>query len=59
MMPAEYECEGCGWVVVAVALLKPPGHMLCMQCAFLCEYVPDPEEMIELHKRLNRERAKA
>lgn len=56
-MPAEFDCEGCGWHVVAVALTEPPEHQLCAQCAFLCETIPDPEEMVAVHKYLNRERA--
>jgi hypothetical protein len=53
---AEWDCEGCGVHVVAVALRRPPEHMLCCQCAFLCEYVPDPAELVALHKYLNRDR---
>jgi len=27
-----------------------------MQCAFLCEYIPDPEEMLKVRRALDADR---
>jgi hypothetical protein len=48
----EFDCEGCGWHVVAPALEAIPVHGFCAVCAWLCEYVPDPEEMMRVRKLL-------
>jgi hypothetical protein len=52
----EFDCEGCGVHVVALGLAEPPAHGFCCQCAFLCEYVPDPVEMWAVYQRLQGER---
>ena len=46
----EYSCEGCGSDVYAYGLDAVPPHGFCVVCAWLCEHVPDPEEM-EMHRR--------
>jgi hypothetical protein len=56
MTMVEYTCEGCGVHVVSASLFHPPDHGFCVQCAFLCEFIPDPVEMIEVRKRLDDER---
>jgi hypothetical protein len=46
----DYVCEGCGLHVFACGIPQPPAHGLCGTCAWLCEHVPDPEEMMKLRK---------
>jgi len=55
-MAVKYTCEGCGVRVVALSLSEPPAHGFCMQCAFLCEYIPDPVEMMAVRKALDEDR---
>jgi hypothetical protein len=52
----EYTCEGCGVRVMTLAVFRPPAHGFCIQCAFLCAYVPDPVEMVALRKALDADR---
>jgi hypothetical protein len=52
----EYACEGCGVRVVSLSLSRTPAHGFCVQCAFLCEFIPDPKEMLEVRKALDAER---
>ena len=33
-----------------------PEHGFCVQCAFLCEYIPDPGEMLAVLKALDADR---
>ena len=56
MTLVEYICEGCGVCVVSLSLSRPPSHGFCVQCAFLCEFIPDPQEMIDVRKALDAER---
>ena len=55
-MAIEYICEGCGQRVVALSVSEPPAHGFCVQCAFLCEYIPDPGEMLVVRKALDADR---
>jgi hypothetical protein len=55
-MAVEYSCEGCGVRVITLAVFRPPAHGFCIQCAFLCAYVPDPVEMVALRKALDADR---
>jgi hypothetical protein len=48
----EYVCEGCGLTCVNAYLDKPPPSGFCAICQWLSECVPDPEEMMELRRRL-------
>lgn len=48
----EFDCEGCGDHVFAYGIHRVPLHGLCNTCAWLCENVPDPEEMIRLHHHI-------
>lgn len=50
--PIEFDCEGCGWHVIAFGQCKVPAHGFCASCAFLCEFVPDPEAMMTMRKML-------
>jgi hypothetical protein len=43
----EFDCEGCGVHVVAFDIIDPSAHGFCASCAWLCEHVPDPVEMME------------
>jgi hypothetical protein len=52
MMPAEFDCEGCGAHVYAFGQDKPPSHQFCATCVWLCEHVPDPDEMWDLYAHL-------
>lgn len=45
-----FDCEGCGLHVLAFGIEKPPVHGFCAQCAWMCEFVPDPEEMMEMRR---------
>ena len=55
-MPVEYRCEGCGVQVTALGTFERPAHGFCVQCAFLCAYVPDPVEMMAMRKALDVDR---
>jgi hypothetical protein len=55
-MAIECTCEGCGVRVVALSVSEPPAHGFCVQCAFLCEYIPDPGEMLVVRKALDIDR---
>jgi hypothetical protein len=48
----EFNCEGCGVHVVAFGLATIPKTGLCAMCEWLCEFVPDPEEMMAVRQRL-------
>jgi hypothetical protein len=37
--------------------MHPPAHHLCLKCAFLAAYVPDPQERDAIRRRLDRERS--
>jgi hypothetical protein len=52
-MAIEYTCEGCGVRVSALAVFQPPAHGFCVQCAFLCEFIPEPAEMLAVRKALD------
>jgi hypothetical protein len=52
----EYICEGCGMRVAALPVFQPPAHGFCVQCAFLCEYISDPGEMLALRKAPDADR---
>jgi hypothetical protein len=52
-MAVEYTCEGCGMPVCALSLFQPPAHGFCVQCAFLCEFIPEPVEMLAVRKALD------
>lgn len=47
-----FRCEGCGDRVFAFGIERPPLHGLCSVCAWLCEEVPDPEDMMRLRRLL-------
>ena len=55
-MAVEYTCEGCGVRVSALSLIQPPPHGFCVQCAFLCEFIPEPVEMLAVRRALDIER---
>jgi hypothetical protein len=59
--PAEWDCEGCGYRVFAFGQTEIPAHGLCAICAFLCEHVPDPNDMMAVRRALDlpREKRKA
>jgi hypothetical protein len=50
----EFDCEGCGWHVIAIGIDEPPRHGFCATCAWLTEYVA-PEEIMAIRKRLDPE----
>jgi hypothetical protein len=49
---AEFDCEGCGIHVYSIGRDTIPTSQLCSVCEWLCEHVPDPEEMMRLRERL-------
>jgi hypothetical protein len=51
----EFDCEGCGVHVVDLGTVEVPESRLCAVCGWLCEFVPDPVEMMEMRKRLDAE----
>jgi len=55
-MATDYTCEGCGMRVIALSAFQPPAHGFCVQCALLCECIPDPEEMLAVRKALDADR---
>jgi len=55
-MAVEYACEGCGVRVTVLGAFLPPAHGFCVQCAFLCDYIPDPAEMMAVRKALDADR---
>jgi hypothetical protein len=55
-MPAEYVCQTCGARAAVSALAYPPDHRLCLPCAFLAAWVPDPGERDVIRRRVDRER---
>lgn len=48
----QFDCEGCGTRVYAWGRTRPPAHGFCASCAFVCEFVTDPEEFWAMHQRL-------
>ena len=46
----EFDCEGCGLHVYAFGIDTVPKHHFCAACAWLCEFVPDPEEMEQIRR---------
>jgi hypothetical protein len=42
--------------VAALSVFRPPAHGFCVQCAFLCECIPDAEEMLAMRKALDADR---
>ena len=47
-MPAEFDCEGCGYSIVS--FVDPlPSHGFCAICAWLCEY--DPKHVMERRRQ--------
>jgi hypothetical protein len=55
-MAIEYTCEGCAMNVAALSVFQPPAHGFRVQCAFLCECIPDAEEMLAMRKALDADR---
>jgi hypothetical protein len=55
----EYDCEGCGYSVVNTSLDRPPRSGFCAVCEWLCEFVPDPEEMELLRRQIDPPRTKS
>ena len=51
-MTVEFDCEGCGWHVIDIVGEEVPAHGFCLTCAFLCEEVPDPVEMMLVRRLL-------
>ena len=50
----EFDCEGCGGHVVATGRdTIPRSGLECATCEWLCEFVPDPEAMMEVRKHLD------
>ena len=47
----EYDCEGCGVHVSAFGIETRPAHGFCAVCAWMCEYVTDPEQMEKLRRQ--------
>ncbi len=54
-----FHCEGCGDHVFAFGIAAPPAHGLCSVCAWLCEEVPDPEQMMRLRRMLRLAQTRA
>jgi hypothetical protein len=48
----EFDCEGCGVHVFAFGRDTVPLTHLCATCEWLCEFVPDPEELMAVRRRL-------
>lgn len=48
----EFDCEGCGAHVYATG--RVPKHQLCATCAWLCEFIPDPDQFWQLYARLRQ-----
>jgi hypothetical protein len=44
----EFDCEGCGTHVVIFGVSAPRESGFCATCAWLCEFVRDPEDMMRL-----------
>jgi hypothetical protein len=51
----EFDCEGCGWHVIAVGLDRVPKHGFCATCAWMQEFITDPEEMMRVRKWMDPE----
>lgn len=51
--PVEWDCEGCGLHVIGFGMAAKPRHGLCALCAWLCEHVPDPDEMMRTRRALD------
>lgn len=51
-MTVEFACEGCGTHVVSFGRDTVPPSGMCAACTYLCEYVPDPEEMMEIREAM-------
>jgi hypothetical protein len=49
----EFDCEGCGAHVYNVGRDTLPVSGMCALCEWLCEHVPDPEEMMTLRRKLD------
>jgi hypothetical protein len=54
----EYDCEGCGVHVFGFGRDTVPVSHMCAGCAWLCEFVPDPVEMMELRRKVKQWHAK-
>lgn len=50
IMPVEFDCEGCGQRICNVSIYDKPKSGLCGMCAWLCEFMPDPEKMMRFRK---------
>jgi hypothetical protein len=50
--PVEFDCEGCGMHVISFDVDSVPKHGMCTECAWLCEFVPDPTEMMTVRRFL-------
>jgi len=49
---SEFDCEGCGAHVFALGRARVPRSGFCALCEWLCEFVPDPQEMMDLRARI-------
>jgi hypothetical protein len=47
----EYGCEGCGVTVFSFGRPAVPKSHMCAVCEWMCEFVPDPVEMMEMRCR--------
>jgi hypothetical protein len=49
---SRYDCEGCGIRVFVFGRDTVPAHGFCAICAWLCEFVPDPIEMMAMRRHI-------
>lgn len=47
----EFACEGCGETICSFGMDTVPKHGFCAACAWMCEFVSDPEEWDAMRKR--------
>ena len=50
MMPAEFDCEGCGYAIVSFVDDPVPTHGFCAICAWVSEH-ETPERIMEMRRR--------
>lgn len=51
-MPMEFDCADCGCHVYAFGRVGDPPPVRCGVCAWITEYVPDPEKARRIRARL-------
>lgn len=51
----EFDCEGCGVHVFAVGRDSIPKSHMCSTCEWMNEHIPDPEEMMRIRKKLEKD----